>query len=54
LLLLLLFLLLLFYYYDHYHSGFNMPTVDHDTLTVNYPDMFTLTDHLQGESCVIF
>jgi hypothetical protein len=25
-----------------------MPTVDNDVLTVRYPDMFTLIDHLKG------
>lgn len=29
-------------------AGFNLTTVDSDALTVPYPDMFTLIDHLQG------
>lgn len=29
-------------------AGFNLPTVDSDALTVPYPDMFTLVDHLKG------
>jgi NADH dehydrogenase [ubiquinone] 1 alpha subcomplex assembly factor 5 len=33
-------------------AGFALPTIDADTLTVRYPDMFTLCHHLQrmGES----
>lgn len=29
-------------------AGFNLPTVDSDALSVPYPDMFTLVDHLKG------
>ena len=29
-------------------AGFNLPTIDVDTIKVSYPDMFTLCDHLQG------
>ena len=29
-------------------AGFALPTVDADTLTVRYPDMWTLVEHLQG------
>ena len=33
-------------------AGFALPTIDADTLTVRYPDLFTLVEHLQrmGES----
>jgi len=29
-------------------AGFNLPTADSDLLTVRYPDMFTLMEHLRG------
>jgi len=29
-------------------AGFSLPTVDHDTITIPFPDMFTLVEHLQG------
>jgi len=29
-------------------AGFNMVSVDVDTITINYPDLFTLIAHLQG------
>jgi len=29
-------------------AGFTMPTVDTDVLTIRYPDLFTLSAHLQG------
>lgn len=30
------------------NAGFSLPTVDSDTLTIPYPDMFTLMYHLKG------
>eukprot|EP00466_Bigelowiella_natans_P004044 jgi/Bigna1/71212/fgenesh1_pg.14_\ len=29
-------------------AGFNLPTADSDLLTVRYPDMFTMMEHLRG------
>jgi len=29
-------------------AGFNLPTADSDLLTIKYPDMFTLIEHLRG------
>jgi NADH dehydrogenase [ubiquinone] 1 alpha subcomplex assembly factor 5 len=31
-----------------HEAGFTLPTVDTESITVLYPDMFTLMDHLQG------
>ena len=31
-----------------YQPGFNLPTADSDLLTVRYPDMFTMMEHLRG------
>lgn len=37
--------------HTHAHTGragFTLPTVDHETLTIRYPDFFTLCEHLRG------